>query len=82
MNAVRDMDTHLHDIFSGPKNAVSVVFLSRVEPKMVALFTATASASISIQVGLNFPLFSGYATQELKIKFIVRFFEHLLVCCL
>ena len=82
MNVARNIDTHLHDILPGPKNTVSVVFLSWVEPKIVALFTATTSASISIQVGLKFPLFSGYATQELKIKFIVHFLKHLLVCCL
>jgi hypothetical protein len=50
-----------------------------IKPEIVSLFSANASASITINIGLNPPIFASDVTQELKIDFIVLLLKHITI---
>lgn len=52
---------------SGPKNAVSVELLGRVEPEAVPLLPAAVRASVSVQIRLKPPWLSLNVPQELEV---------------
>lgn len=69
----------LHDLRISPENAVLMEIVRGIEPETVSLFSAYASASIAINIGLNPPVFASDVTQELKIDFIVVLLKHITI---
>lgn len=54
---------------------------SRIKWEKIALISASACASVAINVGLNSPLFSFYVFEKFKVQLIVRLIKYIVVGC-
>ena len=61
----------LHNVMTVPNDAVMMVLLRRIKPKIEFLFSSGAGASICVDIGLKGPIVSHIMTKKFNVDLIV-----------